>query len=420
MSPEAAKTTALPDPDGTPRALCLVMAASSPASSARHFVETTDSAAGAADGMPALTGVRLPLALWIVVHHLIGPGRMFDPLTETSPLAALIESAWVALTVFFAISGFVLTLRYRTTVWTRARVLTYAAARFGRIYPVYLLSLIILAPIVIETQFKEGQVLNYILLLQGWIRPSVNWNTPAWSLSSEVFFYALAPLILILVRVVTWPRILLTAGAACAAPIICRLTMEAPIPKALLYFGDFLIGVAAALVYERLRESRPGVWLGPWLYGAAIAGGTSLLLVREAIPSFLVFDTGVRIASVLLVLGLAYGGGPLVRALSSSAIVAGGRASYAIYILHVPLLWWYGGSPLPRELPPVLAGVLYLAIVLLVAAVVSRRYEGQANALVREWCARWQQRRSMRGESSAELEQRAPRRGRVFLAGDPS
>jgi peptidoglycan/LPS O-acetylase OafA/YrhL len=379
------------------------MTAPGPALTGREPVQTGSGAFVPADAMSALTGVRLPLALWIVAHHLSGPGRMLDPLTRAvPPIAALLESAWVALTAFFAISGFVLTRRYLTTIWTRGHILTYVAARFGRIYPLYAFSLLLIAPIVIEHIRQDelgspvqntGLVLNYVLLLQGWFRPSVNWNTPAWSLSCEVFFYALAPLILCVARVATWPRVVATAGVACTAPIICRLTMEAPIPKALLYFGDFLIGVAAALLFERLQLTSGGRRrLGPWLYGAAVVGGTALLFSRDAIPSFLLFDTGVRLVSVLLVVGLACGGGWLVRMLSSQAVLAGGRASYAIYILHIPILWWYARSPLYRDLPSVHAGLLYVAIVVLVSLLISRTYEEPANTVVRAWCARWQQR----------------------------
>src|SRR5688572_3465392 len=132
----------------------------------------------APDQMPALIGIRLPLALWVVAHHISGPGRMLNPVIAESPaLYALIESAWVALTAFFAISGFVLARRYRTTAWSRDALARFAAARFGRIYPVYFLSLLILLPIMWEAMRQDdirsltertGLLLNYVLLLQGW------------------------------------------------------------------------------------------------------------------------------------------------------------------------------------------------------------------------------------------------------------
>jgi len=353
---------------------------------------------GAADLMPALTGIRFPLALWVVTHHLTGPGRMFDPLAGVHVTAhALIEAAWVALSVFFAISGFVLARRYHATTWNRPALARYAVARFGRVYPVYLFSLWILVPIIGEELRGDdargvgdriGLLLNHVLLLQGWSRPSVNWNTPAWSLSCEVFFYALLPLAILLVRKPSWPRLAATACLAFAIPIALRLLFEPPLPKPPLYLGDFVIGIAAGRLYDRLRAGdAPLARIGPWLYGPACIGGLWLLLVRDSLGSFLVFDSGVRLFSAMLVLGLACGGGSPWRWLSSRFMTAGGRASYAIYILHVPVLWWYERSDLRTALPPVTAGLIYIAMVIALSVVVLRFVEEPANAIIRRWFA---------------------------------
>jgi peptidoglycan/LPS O-acetylase OafA/YrhL len=352
-----------------------------------------------ADLMPALTGIRFPLALWVVSHHLSGPGRMLDPLTSAHvTVQAVIDAAWVALSVFFAISGFVLARRYHTTRWDRPALARYAVARVGRVYPVYLLSLLILVPIVVEalrgdelgsTLDRVGLLLNHVLLLQGWHRPAVNWNTPAWSLSCEVFFYALFPLVILLVRKATTPRLLITACLAFVIPIGLRLTLEPPLPKPPLYFGDFLIGVVAGRLYDRLHAR--GVVLsrvGPWLRGPALIGGLLLLLYRDDLGSFLVFDSGVRLVSAMLVFGLACDGGLSWRWLSSSVMTVGGRASYAIYILHIPVLWLYERSDLRAALAPVTAGLMYVAIVVALSIPVSRFFEEPANALVRHWFRR--------------------------------
>jgi peptidoglycan/LPS O-acetylase OafA/YrhL len=358
-----------------------------------------------ADLMPALIGIRIPLALWVVSHHLSGPGRMFHTLTgANATVQAVIDAAWVALSVFFAISGFVLARRYHTTRWNRSALARYAVARFGRVYPVYLFSLLILVPIIVEAMRGDdlgsvrdriGLIVNHVLLLQGWQRPAVNWNTPAWSLSSEVFFYALFPLVILLVRHATWPRLLAAAGLAFAMPIALRLLLEPPIMKPLLYLGDFVIGVVAGRIYDRLRTvDVPFARVGPWLYGPAFAGGLLLLVYRDQLGSFLLFDSGVRFVSALLVFGLACGGGPLWRVLSSPLMVGGGRASYAVYILHVPVLWWYERSALRAALPPLTAGVIYVVMVVALSAVVSRFVEEPANAIIRRWFAGRRSRRA--------------------------
>lgn len=351
-----------------------------------------------AEALPALTGIRFPLALWVVLHHLSGPGRLLDPVIAPHVhLAVFIDAAWVALSAFFAMSGFLLARRYAHASWTRPALVRFAVARLARIYPVYALSLLILLPIMREALSgaelgspfqRAGIVLNYVLLLQAWQRPPVDWNTPAWSLSSEVFFYACAPILVGLVRRPSGPRLLGTALLACAVPIALRLLIEPPIPKAILYFGDFLIGVAAAGVFARLADSRiPLSRLGPWLYGPALIVGAVWLIMRDSFASFAVFDTGVRVISMLLVLGLACGGGRLVALLSTPLVQLGGRASFAVYILHIPLLWWFKRSAVHAALPPAYAGVLYLALVLIVAVAASRWYEEPMNAFIRRFAS---------------------------------
>jgi peptidoglycan/LPS O-acetylase OafA/YrhL len=349
--------------------------------------------------MPALTGIRLPFALWVVVHHISRPGGMFEPLNAASPIVhVLLEAAWVALSVFFAISGFVLARRYRGTIWSRDALARFAAARFGRIYPVYALSLLILSPIILDALHHEnlgslaqraGLLLNYTLLLQGWKWPSTNWNTPAWSLSCEVFFYACTPIVLHLVRRNRWAIVVGTAVVACAVPIVLRLLIAPPVPKALLYFGDFLIGVATAGLYDHYRSRRVRLQrLGPWIQWSALAGGLALLLLsRDGLGSFLAFDTGVRFVCALLVFGLACGGGWLGHALSSRTALALGRASYPIYILHIPVLWWFERWKLDAALPPIYAGAIYIVVVAVLSLAVSRWYEERADEFVRRCCA---------------------------------
>ena len=72
-----------------------------------------------------------------------------------------------------------------------------ALGRVARVYPVYLLSLLVVAPFIAadQTPGKAGYLAAHLLLVQAWLGAiPVNWNTPAWSLSCEMFFYAMFPL----------------------------------------------------------------------------------------------------------------------------------------------------------------------------------------------------------------------------------
>jgi peptidoglycan/LPS O-acetylase OafA/YrhL len=350
--------------------------------------------------MPALTGIRFPLALWVVASHLSGSGQMLESLTGSFPmLRSFTAAAWIALGTFFAISGFVLARRYRTTKWSRIVVGRYMIARFARVYPLYLISLLVLAPIMAAAVARDnlgsavdraGLLMNYALILQGWARPPVDWNTPAWSLSCEVFFYACFPAVILLMRRISGARVLAMGVLAFAIPVAVRLLGIPLSLKPFVYFGDFMLGVAAAGVYELLGQR--GIRMtgrGHWLYVPASIVGIVLLLRGDLITPFVAYDTALRLANGLLVLGLAFGGGFLCRGICSPFALWGGRSSYAIYILHIPLLWWYKRTTAVEMLGPVTAGFLYIAIVILIAGAVCHWYEIPANTYVRNKLDSW-------------------------------
>ena len=141
--------------------------------------------------LPALTGIRTLLAFNIVLFHFTPP--------HLGPLRPFVEHGFVFVNVFFLISGFILSYNY----FDRGANLVkrdFWMARFSRLYPVYLLVLLISLPMLdlewharSSTEFWQGLTLTP-LLLQGW-SPSLAtfWNTVAWTLSCEMAFYATFP-----------------------------------------------------------------------------------------------------------------------------------------------------------------------------------------------------------------------------------
>jgi peptidoglycan/LPS O-acetylase OafA/YrhL len=148
--------------------------------------------------------------------------------------------------------------------------------------------------------------------------------------------------------------------------------------KPLVHLSDFLMGIAAACAYGLLerRERPPSGW---WLYLPGFAGAALAIAYAEALPGFIDLNSVLRPFNAILLIGLAFGGGLPARLLSSAPIVYLGKSSYAMYILHVPILWWcLRRSP---EFPP----LLYIAIVIAVSAAVYGLFEEPSNRRLRKF-----------------------------------
>ena len=144
--------------------------------------------------LTALTGLRCFAAINIVLFHFSNP-------LWFGWLAPIVNAGYASVSFFILLSGFVLAYNYAGRA--RQRKLDHVRfwqARFTRLYPIYLLSLLMAFQVVpleyaahSHGMFWTGMVLTP-LLLQGWIPPVATFlNTPAWTMSSESFYYVLFP-----------------------------------------------------------------------------------------------------------------------------------------------------------------------------------------------------------------------------------
>lgn len=79
----------------------------------------------------------------------------------------------------------------------------------------------------------------------------------------------------------------------------------------------------------------------------------------------------------------------MARALSTRAAVLQGKATYAIYILHVPLLWWYKRSFVYHSLPGPAAALVYVLAVVALSTAVCVLIEEPANRMLRSRANAW-------------------------------
>jgi peptidoglycan/LPS O-acetylase OafA/YrhL len=354
--------------------------------------------------IPALTGLRFFLAAWVVLHHLSGKRMMLEAWVQTLPAAVqnIAHRGYLAVGVFFVLSGFVLARSYAATSWNRANLIRYGVGRFARVYPIYLVSLVVITPFIFEDLVSPGRpgvvssakpwlLADYGLVLQGWTGAlPVHWNTPAWSLSCELFFYLCFPVAVLLLARMGRTGMIIAAVLAMGAPFWYRWTSVPAAWKPVIYFADFLAGIAAAAIYGRLEHAKFSLrGRGYLLYAPAAVVGVLLVANPALVTRSIDLNSALRPLNVLLLVGLALGGGVPVQALSARASVFLGQASYSMYILHIPLLWWYKRFWLYTSglLPQTASAAVYFAGVVMVSSAAYTMVEEPANRRIRDWVA---------------------------------
>jgi len=297
-----------------------------------------------------LTTSRFFAALSVVLYH--GGSKLgilgFLPMLTSGP---------TAVGYFFVLSGFVMALAYyRPEV--RFDFRNYLTARFSRIYPVYILSFVLtcLYYLDIMSRIKPGKILANIFLYQAWFpRYASSFNIVAWSLSVEVFFYIAFPFLAIFFKRFSVQQVLwISLGFWAVSQIIHSILFTLFMPESanwlnyfpLFHLNAFLLGVAGGVWYLK-NSKQPSVKQSTNRVVLVGSFGFVLLIVslREYIPTFphgFSLDAGLLApVFLMIVLALALDTTKLSQRLSHPWLVLLGDASYALFILHIPLLWLF-------------------------------------------------------------------------------
>ena len=146
--------------------------------------------------------------------------------------------------------------------------------------------------------------------------------------------------------------------------------------KPLIHLSDFLMGIAVARAFDLLtqRRSAPS---GTWFYGIGFLGSAVILAYAQYLPPAISMNTLLRPMNGLLLLGLGLGGGRVARILSARPVVYLGKASYSMYVLHIPILWW------AVSWPSFAVRYLYMPFVVALSCLLYAVFEEPANRLIR-------------------------------------
>ncbi|HEY1265582.1 MAG TPA: acyltransferase [Terriglobales bacterium] len=319
--------------------------------------------------LPALTSLRFFAALHVVIFHLFsmhltqGPGWY----------RKLSSIGYVGVGLFFVLSGFILVYTY---AGRGTRPLEFWRARFARIYPAYLFSLLVTTPTMLFITLmmtpeqtppffawiKQHVLISWLLppvLLQSWVpHAAIAWNTPAWSLSVEAFFYAIFPVLLIWLMKSRNRGLWMGVAAAWGASLAITCAYVFLKPDGVAYVDDqsfnlfwldtlkffpmsrlpeFILGACLGVLF--LRQSVDRKWGTP-LVLSGLAVFVLVVAFSPQIPYPILHDSALTLAFAATIYGLAlrpkWCGIFEVRPL-----VLLGDASYSLYLLHGTVIGIY-------------------------------------------------------------------------------
>ena len=370
---------------------------------------SAEPAAPALRNLPSLTGLRFFAALLVFLTHsmlIVNPLKpttqinfFADPAVAKALATIFGQSAFMGVSFFFILSGFVLT-------WATPPgdgVLAFWRRRLLKIFPNHVVMWVVCMVLFAAAFTPFVSSLPSLFLIQSFfpvpmIFTSV--NPPAWSLSCELLFYLLFPLLVIPIRRLARNRLWLGAAGAVAGIVAVNLFTVFALPDSPLFPGlklsfpqqwfsytfpparlfEFILGMMLArIVRERLW---PNVGKLP-IFALAALGYLGTVVASPPYSFGLV--TAVPLGAVICAVASADLRGTRTF-LHSPVMIWLGNISFGFYLCQAAVVWWgrpqiFGdgtfGIPAAIGLEIVLFGLTVLAGWLL--------YAGVERPVMRRW-----------------------------------
>jgi peptidoglycan/LPS O-acetylase OafA/YrhL len=348
----------------------------------------------------SLEGLRGIAALIVALFH------AWDS-AVTSP--SLVQHGWLFVDLFFVISGFVMSHAYRNNLTSKSDFGSFLIKRFGRLYPLHLITLIVFIFAEHLLQFAKHvasqlghpigsnpanfslvdvpSIFYRSLLLHGiGLKGDYNYNAPSWSISTEFWTYIVFGLSLWLMAKNNRSTQRWTWGMLCVSGI-CVCLVAGKTSLAILdgyawsrCIYSFFLG---ALLPECRDKLSPRKTVTAWSQIAMLIISILLVIMADEKSRLTFF---VPLAFAALVLSLSFDTGPAHALFASKSAIFLGKISYSIYMTHSIMLVFLNpiGSILPEPYKSLLT-VFYVAALLYVSSQTYRLIEAPWRDRFRKW-----------------------------------
>jgi peptidoglycan/LPS O-acetylase OafA/YrhL len=309
--------------------------------------------------LPAVDGLRALAASLVLAQHLLGE-RVHEVFLDHGHrvlgfLAGSLGPSGVEL--FFVLSGVVLVRRYaRSTAPLDVR--TYFSRRVQRLYPPYFLAWLLAGLTTFlctryTTWFTQSAHLPAFQLREwfeqiGILHFGSYYSVAWWSLTVEILFYLLVPVLVpLLLRLRTRRDALIALGGTVVFALLAPLVASAPmaaIPDAFAKLVVYSPCFAAGLVLAKFDLARP-------IARALLALGVAILLAAALADDLPASHAGYALIYTGVVSRALAPESATARALGHDRLIWLGERSYSLFLTHasvIVLVFLFGSMVLPR------------------------------------------------------------------------
>ena len=298
-----------------------------------------------------LTSLRFFFAFMVFFSHINFLFRSFDNSVYNYIYSLVdIREGHLGVSFFFILSGFVLAYAYKEKILSnKISYINFIKARIFRIYPLHFMTLlfaIIISIVYVDNWFTYLQkIFSNLFLLQSFI-PSeeyyFSFNGVAWSISNEMFFYVLFPIIIKFSNKVNLLIVVLTL----ICPFILKIDNEHWFYyiNPLFRLSDFILGILLFSLHCKIKSKK----LSFINKNCTIFEIVALLIFvlffyfHSAIPELFRWSIYYWTPMLLIIFIFSFQTGKISKMLSYNFFVYLGKISFAFYMVHqlvIKFLW---------------------------------------------------------------------------------
>lgn len=288
-----------------------------------------------------LESIRGIAALLVVFEHIPNWNNSFFNIN-------IFRNGFLMVELFFVLSGFVIYNAYANNIKTGKDLLRFQFLRFGRLYPVHLLFLIIFLVIeclkyILATRYGISSpnstpfVINnsssfsaHLFLAQalGITQHVGSFNSPSWSISTEFYTYLLFAIIILKLYKL---RVAVFVGILIMSYILMRIPDLSRFSYLLVCLVGFSSGCLISVVISRQKLQLPSF--------TPLIPITALLFFLSRFPVLQLYPLIFIISATLIYTLVKSKDGFVKKILRLGIFKRLGEISYSIYMSHFLILW---------------------------------------------------------------------------------